>query len=388
MGALNESAAAGPLSLVVTGAGGFVGRHVVGEARARGHRVTAVLRRAQAEDTLPWAGDAQVATVVCDLGAEDAVARLGPLLDGADAVIHAAAALAGDDTAQERDTLRPTRALLAALAGASAGALMASGDSGEAGGEPGAEMGGARRPRLVLVGSLSVYGYAALPAGATLDETTPLEPDPHLRDAYTRAKLAQEAACLAAVQGCGLCVRVLRAGAIYGPGRMWSARIAIAKGPLAILPGGSARVPTVHVADCAQALVLAAETPAGPSDVALPPGCAPGAGFEAIDLVEDDPPTQAACIAALRAGGWTARVVRVPLGVLRRAAQVVSLAGIVLPGLPARMPGLLRAETLDARLKPLRFANARAKDRLGWCPAHSFEAVARARPPASPETDG
>ena len=45
-------------------------------------------------------------------------------------------------------------------------------------------------PRLVLVSSLSVYGHAALPDGATLDETAAPEPDPAMVLAEAQAVLA------------------------------------------------------------------------------------------------------------------------------------------------------------------------------------------------------
>jgi len=336
--------------LVITGAGGFLGAHAVAAARARGLAVRAVLRRAPAPP--PWGDDPGVQGVTADLATPEGAAALARALEGAGGVIHAAAALAADDAGHARDTLAPTRAVIDALA-----AL------------------GRAAPALVLVSSLSVYGMAALPAGAALDETVPLEPDPHLRDAYARAKLAQEAMAVRAAQEAGLAIRVLRPGAVYGPGRLWTARLGFRKGPVAVLLGGQVPVPAIHVAHCAEALVLAATVPVAGSDIPVPRG--PGR-LEIVNLVDDAPPTQAEWLAAARPGLGVRRALVLPAWPLERAARALDLAAIVLPGLAPRLPGLLRAPALAARLTPLAYPNARAKTRLGWAPAQGFAAAMRA----------
>lgn len=326
--------------ILVTGANGFLGRAIVAAARAAGCPVRAVVRRLPGAEA--WRGDSGVAVVPADLADPAARQALGVALEGVAAVIHAAASLAGDDRTQQRDTVSATAALIEALA-----------DRDVA-------------PQLVIVGSLSVYNYASLPVGATLDETTPLEPEPQLRDAYARGKLAQEALAVRAAQERGLDVRILRAGAIIGSGRLRTARLGVALGPLLVMPGGTARMPLITTAACALLALRAATVPMGPGD--LPPG--PGGGrFEAINAVEPDPPTQAAYAAMLAAVGWPRRTLRLPLKLARAPAQVLALAGLLLPGLPRRAPGLLRLESFDARFKPLHYATARAEDRLGWRPS-------------------
>ena len=177
--------AGGVRRLVVTGATGFLGREVVRAAEAAGASVVPVSR----------SGGAPL-----DLAAADAEARLTELLtEGAPAtVIHLAGLMSGNDAEHEAGTVAPTRAVLAAIRAAA----------------PPAPAPADGLPDLVHASSLSVYGYAALPDGATLDETTPLETRPQARDAYARAKLAQEAMLLRAAQRRGLRARVLRPGAI------------------------------------------------------------------------------------------------------------------------------------------------------------------------------
>jgi UDP-glucose 4-epimerase len=314
--------------LVVTGAAGFLGRAIVAAARKAGHPVRAVVRRA--DQALPeW--DDGVNCHVADLARDGDMA---PIMDGAGAVIHAAA---GQN--HVRDTAQATQHLLGALSG----------------------------QRLVLVSSFSVYGFAAMPAGAQLDETTPIDPDIIRRDGYARAKLAQERAALRLAQHGGLDLWILRPGAIYGPGRTWTARLGYPMAGRVLCPGGSARVPAVHVDHCATAVVAAATADHGPW-----PSDAPilaGAGHvRIVNLVDPDPPTQADWLAAIRRGS----IVRVPLGPLMKMARLVDLAGEVMPILGRRQPTGLREPVLAARFKPLRYSYARATDLLGHRPARSF----------------
>jgi nucleoside-diphosphate-sugar epimerase len=361
-----------PLHLVVTGATGFLGARTVAAALARGHRVTAVARRDAADAPMEWDGAQGLARVAADLATEAGAAALDDVIADACAVIHAAARLSGDDAEHARDTVAPTERLLAALA---------------------RRAGTGHAPRLILVSSFSVYGYAALPDGAQLDETTPLEPDPETRDAYTRAKLAQERAAMAAVQRSGIAVRALRPGVIYGEGKLWTPRLGVPLGPL-FLRVGRATVPGISVEACAAALVRAAETPMGPSDIPLPPGPLPPGiaqrgeaqgsdgrgGFEAINLVEPDPPDAAAWLAVLRRSGWPKRVIPLPWGLASKAAKALGLALVFAPGLSRRLPGLMRVEPLAARFKPLRYSDARFRDRLGGAEGPRF-AERHARPP-------
>ncbi len=331
--------AAGPATLLVTGAGGFLGRAIVAAALARGFAVRAVARDVSKLDDAPWRGAPGVERIEIDLGAPEARAQLdAALVDGIDAVIHAAAG-AGDDAAHARDTVAATENLIAAMTACR------------------------RAPTLALISSLSVYNYASMPAGATLDETTPLEPEPARRDAYCRAKLAQEALAWEAAQIGGLRVCALRPGAIVGRGRARTARLGYAVGPLLIMPGGRAAIPAIAVDDCAALIVAAALAPPTRSDLPI----LDGAGwFEAINLVGRAQPDQASYAALIARTGWPRRVLRAPLRLARAPAQAVALAAMAIPALARRAPGPLRLESFDARFKPLRFSVARSEDRLGF----------------------
>lgn len=341
----------GALTLVVTGATGFLGRRTVACALARGHAVKALGRSADKLAAQRWASEPRVEKITADLALDSANAVLDRALEGASAVIHLAAALTGDDNVHARNTVAPTRRALAALA--------RKGENKEP------------VPRMVLASSLSVYGYAALPDGAMLDEATPLEPDPQLRDAYCRAKIKQEALIRDSTREHALEARILRPGVIFGPGRLNTARLGFGAGPVLLMPSGRAAVPAIHVDACAEALVLAVETSQTHT--------ASNTSTEVINVVDDVPPTQAEYADALRASGWPRAVILLPRGPLVLAATIVSFAEELLHlGVARRLPGAMRAENLHARFKPLRYSNDRLRDRLGWRSTHSFMEAMRA----------
>lgn len=325
--------------IAITGAAGFLGRATVRAARTAGHEVTALVRdRSQVPGD--WIEDAGITVLAHDL-ARVSETELTRALAGVDAVIHAAASMTGDDAIQDMNTVRPTRALISAMAG--------------------------REIRLVLVSSFSVYGFSDIPAGSLLNETSDIESRPQYRDAYTRAKLAQEALVLQAARDRGLAVRIMRPGAIYGPGHLLSGQLGIIRGNRVICIGGAARVPALHVDHAAAVLVAAASGPLGGPDL-------PQSGqVEVINLVDPDPPTQSDWLAAVPG----LSVVRIPLGLMTGVARGLALAGRILPPLDRKIPTGLRPETLAARYRALRYDAERVRARLGFAPERKFtEAIA------------
>lgn len=304
----------GALTLAVTGATGYLGRAVVDAARTEGHAVRVLVRDA-ARVPAVWADDGAITVL------PRALRDVTPAdLAGVDAVLHLAAALEGDDAAQEAGTLAPMRAVLTAMAGC----------------DP--------VPALVLAGSMSVYG--GMQPGDTVTEGTPLEPRPDRRDAYTRAKLAQEGLARAHAEATGGAVAILRIGAIWGPGRLWNGHLGVARGPVLIRMGSGGQIPLVHVTRAAAAVVKAARV----------------RGVQVANVLDTDMPDRGRYVAALRRGGWPRLVL--PLG------WPVMRALSVLGALPAA-PGLLRAPVQAARIMPLRYA-ARS-DWPGTLPDIAFE---------------
>ncbi|NIY95149.1 NAD(P)-dependent oxidoreductase [Salipiger sp. HF18] len=308
--------------LLITGAGGFIGRATVAEARARGLEVTALVRRTCGD----WAGDTGVTVLTCDLAEPASVATIAKAAQGCGAVIHAAAHPGADARAIPADALAATRHLLEALPPAM---------------------------RLVLVSSIAVYDLSLPAPGAVLDEGAALCPPGRGPDPYANAKLAQEALCRAS----GHPLWLIRPGAAWGPGRTWHALNGVDAMPLHLTLASEGALPLAHVTQVAKALVSAALT-------------APE-GVEALNVVDDDLPTRGRFVSAhRRAAGWPRVALSLPwtawLG-LARALRPVS----------AHLPGLLREPVLRARILPLQWPNTALRARLGGQDDAPFEEMLR-----------
>lgn len=133
------------MKILVTGANGFVGRHLVTRLIAGGHDITAT-------DTSGDGIPAGVRTVIGDLG--DKALRQSMLADGCDGIVHLATVPGG---AAEADPAASRRINIDAMYDL-------------------IEEAGAVSPavRFVFASSIAVYG-APLPAGG-VDDTTPLSP--------------------------------------------------------------------------------------------------------------------------------------------------------------------------------------------------------------------
>ncbi|MEL7207393.1 MAG: NAD-dependent epimerase/dehydratase family protein [Actinomycetota bacterium] len=330
------------MKILITGATGFVGRHVVAAALAQGHKVRAVVR--------PSSSGGGLGDLLDDPGLEVArvdlrsPAGLTEAVGGVDTVIHLAAAKAGDFHQQFAGTVIATENLLAAMN----------------------EMG---VDQLVAVSTFSVYDYRALPANSLLDEHAPIDTEPAQRDEYARTKLVQEELYRAFEAQPDHRIVILRPGMIYGPGEWWHPLLGSELGPVYLRIGHSGVMPMIFVENVADAMVAAA------ARLAEDPSPIDG---ETINLVDDDLPTQQAYVEAVTGVVSPPRTVAVPWTLLRLAAAVLDQANQTLVGGRAKFPGIVRPDELHGRFKPLRYSNAKAKRLLDWQPRHGLaEAVAR-----------
>lgn len=220
------------MRVLLTGATGFVGAHVVRELDARGHHVRALVRDAKKADALkPHLAE----IVVGDLSATQALAVA---CSGVDAVVH----LAGATKAVRSDDFSRVNVLGAAMA---AGAFRTASRG---------------RGRFVLVSSLAAAGPS------TPDRPRTEEDPPSPVSRYGASKLAGERAAARTLEGSGVELAVVRPPIVYGEGDrdVLLAFRQVAGGWFLAVGGAAAlakRYSIVHAADLAKGIALALESP-------------------------------------------------------------------------------------------------------------------------------
>lgn len=170
--------------ILVIGAGGFVGRHLVSALAKQGKHVVAVSRRPVEFDTV------DVSTIIGELNTPEQIA---PLIADSRAVIHLASSStpgssAGNALAELNDNLRPTLALLQALQ---------------------------ERPQtelLYLSSGGSLYGDDSKEASSEMSSLAP-------RSYHGAAKVAAERFIAAWCTQYDGAATILRPSNIYGPGQ-------------------------------------------------------------------------------------------------------------------------------------------------------------------------
>jgi len=316
--------------MVVTGANGLVGRALVQRLLERGERIRLFVRR---EPPPEIREHPLVDVVIGDLGDPGSVAKG---LANATTVFHCGAAMFGRWPEHVSGTIEGTRNVVSSCL------------------TYGVE-------KLVYVSSLSVLHNSAL-AGTVVSESSPLEPHPDERGAYSRAKLEAEALIRTAAAEKALPAVILRPGHIWTEaGPLLSPAVGIRAGRLLVMLGDPRLLlPVVHVDDVVRALLLAAE-----ADVA------PGTVFH---LVDDDPITREELSRLYReAREPDLRIVHVPISVATLAAslliRVTRAVGRPLGPSPYR---------LRAGVAPLQFDCSKAFLELGWRPAVKSRTALRA----------
>jgi len=299
--------------VLVTGAGGFIGRHLLKRLLDQHDRVRVLVRR-----EIP--ADPRVEMVIGDLGDSAAVDRA---VAGTEIVYHVGAAMSGSREDFERGTVIGTRNIIASM----------------------------RQHhvrRLVYLSSLSVLHAAAAKPGMTMREDWPLEPRAYERGAYTQTKLAAEQLVR---QATDMQVVILRPGQVFGPGApvLTGAVARHVKGKYVILGNGQLVLPLVYVADLVDAILLAAKRETGL--------------FQIVDTgnITQEQLTR-------RVAGENAKLVKIPFPVVFLLAFGVEMLGKLLK----RSVPLTRYR-LKSALAPIAFDCSAAKNELGWKPRVGLE---------------
>lgn len=314
--------------ILVTGAGGFIGRQLVERLTREGHRVRALVRR---EPPAAWWSNPQIDLLVGDLGDATVVDRA---VAGTRLVYHLGAAMRGGVEDFDRGTIAGTRHVVESVLSH-------------------------RVPRLVYMSSLAVLHSALAGEGQVITESWPLETRPNDRGHYTRTKLAAEEYVAEAVRARGLAAVILRPGEVIGTGAAFlTSGVALrVGGNLVVLGDGRLQVPLVAVDDVVDAMIAAAGS--GPFDGTV------------VHLVDPVAVTQNDMVARYRvAAGGAWRVVHLP----RPLVSLMGAAAEVAFGL-LRRPAPLSRYRVASALAWRAFDCRRAHTLWGWQPRVGVSAV-------------
>jgi nucleoside-diphosphate-sugar epimerase len=323
---------------LVTGASGFLGRHVVNALLARGIEVRAIVRPAAHLQALGWPPSVEVFRA--DLRASS---ELVHAFEGVDVLLHLAAVVSGGEDAQFAVTVAGTERLLEAMASSAC-------------------------RRLVLCSSFSVYDYSS--TRRSLDEDSPLHkvPDVYTRDGYTISKWWQERVTRRFVEKHGWDLTVLRPGFIWGREHSYIAALGIQLGRHYLVIGPLTRLPLTHVENCADVFAVAAVDPRA-SGYTL--NVVDGPGERIWSYLHD----------YMRGSGQPGWRLPVPYWL---AFCVVQLAFVTVFRRATKVPSILIPRRFEARLKPLRFENRKLRETLGWTPPLDYQqCLARTYGPAA-----
>lgn len=216
---------------LVTGASGFIGRHLARRLLAQGRRVR-LLCRAPSVAKLDPAARAAAEVVEGDLRDAGSLRRAAR---GAGRIFHCAGHVSDWGQADEfvAANVAGTERLLDAARLERVG-------------------------RFVHLSSIAVFG---VPSPARFDDASPYGAG---RDPYSRTKIAGEKAALRAHREQGLAVTVLRPAVVYGPLGTWAEEpvAMMRQGRMFLLGGGRGTCHPCYVENLLDAMILAADHPA------------------------------------------------------------------------------------------------------------------------------
>jgi len=320
------------VKVLVTGAGGFLGRRIVDSLLSQGVEHVRVHVRQTPPSGMVEALRAKYPQATIEVAQANLLSRgaLEPLVAGVDCVVHAAAGMKGAAADMFANTVLTSRNLLEAACAQ-----------------------GVRR--IVLISSFSVYEAASLKHGQTLTEATPIERVGVERGPYGYAKTRQEHMFNEFQREHGFESVILRPGVIYGPGSgAFSSRVGIRAMGFFFSLGGGALLPLTYVDNCADAVAKAAlSAPAGSS----------------FSVVDDDLPTCRGYLKRYRCEVESMRVVPVPFWAFRLGAKMLVAYHKRSKG---QLPAIFTPYVVDSMYRPLRYSNAALKA-IGWVQRVSTE---------------
>ncbi len=311
------------MRVLVTGASGFLGRHIINKLKSEGCEVAAIVRNSSVVDQLK---DAEVEFISGDLRDEACIKKA---VKNVDAIVHAAATMGGGWEDYYDINVKSTELLLKHA--------------------PKAKI-----KRFVFISSIIVYDHSAGESGVTFSEEMAYEENSLTN--YSRSKI--EAEKIIAKYQKKVPTVVLRPGALYGgSGPIYPARLgfSLGSGKYLVIGDGNREIPLSHVDSVADAVWASINRKQ--------------AVGKSYNIIEDGEITQNAYLNRVKTlTNSKLKVLHLsykPARILALMIQkVLGLAGM---SSPIRLPYLRLCST------QFYYPNDRAKKELGWQPQGSLE---------------
>jgi nucleoside-diphosphate-sugar epimerase len=207
--------------------------------------------------------------------------------------------------------------------------------------------------RFVSISSFAVYTNQGKAKGRLLDESCPVEAQPHLRGhAYTFAKVKQDEIVEEYGEKHGLPYVIVRPGYVYGAGNeAITNRVGIGTFGLFLHLGGGNTIPFTFVDNCAEAIVLA--------------GVKRGVDGEVFNIVDDDLPSSRQFLRRYKRSVRSFKSIYLPHSV---SYLLCSLWERYSSWSGGQLPPVYNRGAWHAFWKRTRYTNAKAKALLGWTP--------------------
>ncbi len=315
------------MSILITGASGFLGQAVVESLLAHGELDLKCFVRPSSnltglEKIRSRYPQARLQYVVGNLASPDDARRA---VERVETIYHLAAGMKGLPATLFFDTVVASKRLLDAIQD--------------------------KKRRVVLVSSIGVYATSSLGTKLPVNESTELDPNPEKRNVYFHAKIWQERLFREQAEQGRIDLVVIRPGVLYGhgnPNRGVPSRVGILVGNLLFVFGGRQALPLSHVANCAEAVVLA--------------GRSPQALGHSYNVIDDDLPTAKEYLRQHKKTVKKITSVHFPFPATMLLSQIVEKYHAKTNG---QFPAVLTPYETRAMWKGHRFDNQSIK-KLGW----------------------
>jgi 2-alkyl-3-oxoalkanoate reductase len=314
------------MKVFVTGAGGFLGSHVVERLLAAQHSVTAMIRPAS---SVPgWAG--RVTLYRGDLRAPNGMLEA---LQDVDVVVHLAAGTSGSDDVQFTASVVGTEKLLEVLSQS-------------------------KVKRLVHVSSLVVYDWTK--ARGELTEESAMDDAIYDMGGYAIAKLWQERIITRFSEQHGLQTTILRPGFIWGRDHTNIAGMGRQFGKIFCAISPTTNLPLTHVENCADCIGAVVERPQAEGQIYNVIDTSHATGWQYSGEY-------------LRRTGAKSLRIPIPYWAGKGFANLATWTSRRLFGERGQLPSFLAKRRFEAQFKPLKFSTSKLENQLKWTAPLDFK---------------